>query len=171
MKYDPIVGQTVGRIFDEMSQLASRHREQVVADFNDIRLTAEPGDTSRDIARQYHDAVQERAEAYIRPADLRDLLAKAPSVPTFRNPQAWNDARGTDDACLVDALTMASRWARLMEACMGQGETLEACAKRMRDLLDRGPEVAPYAIPQALAILCEAWIHGDALRAWMERTR
>lgn len=93
-------------------------------------------------------------------------LAKAPAAMTLRDPAGWQktvDAnRDGYGAAIVD---FASRWARIMEARMTEGEAIGACAEESSSLADTDG-ITGFMYGAAVSILSQVWEHGEALRRW-----
>lgn len=93
-------------------------------------------------------------------------LAKAPAAMTLRDPAGWQktvDAnRDGYGAAIVD---FASRWARIMEARMAEGEAIVDCAEDSSSLADTDG-ITGFMYGAAVSILSRVWQHGEALRRW-----
>lgn len=90
-----------------------------------------------------------------------------------RNEAAWRQAIlcAKDDAALRSYLTVAEAWARLMEARLAEGGTLDASL--MASTLDEADTLGLSGSLHAgtIQVLERTWVHGADLRALHEKAR
>lgn len=99
--------------------------------------------------------------------ELRSALKKAPAKMSVRDEKAWEEivresTEGNDLYCVV----FADCWARLMEARIAKGGTIEKCAKRTEKLADWDHCLTGGMYTHVIHILSQAWVHGKSLRRW-----
>lgn len=80
---------------------------------------------------------------------------------------AWKANQSDDYSRAI--FRYAEAWADAMEAAMAGGEALEACAERTSHAADT-EGITGNMYGMAVAILAEAWEHGEALRQWHNLT-
>ncbi len=85
---------------------------------------------------------------------------------TLRDIEAWDKtvAAQSDDYGKA-TIRYAEQWARLMEARIANGDTLEACAQDAAYLANN-EGVSWFMYGCAVGILAQCWIHGEQLRRW-----
>lgn len=184
MKYEILAGTRIDEAAKEMVTLADLHREAVTADFNEVVLTAWPGDDPSKITNYFYSESQRQHEAYIQSdeykqqqrlskeredkhsSDLALALKGAPAVLTLKDAVAWKSwTDANQDAYGGAVMSYASRWGRLMEAYMKSGETLAQCADRASHLADT-EGITGFMYGVVVSMLSVAWIHGEELRCW-----
>ena len=127
---------------------------------NDTRIEA-----LNEQRRQEHD-VHRREEQRRQDLMLEGALSAAPEKMTIRDKKAYRSINRTNsDPYGQSVIHYAETWARLMEARMTHGDTLEACADEASHLADNeGISGAMYGF--AVNFLAKVWVHGDQLRKW-----
>lgn len=183
--YEPLAGENVSETAKRMVALAKKTKGPVTAKFNDIVLTAKPGDNPETIVKYYQTESNRRHKEYVKSPEykkrqqreaqeaqrrqdlmLKGALVAAPEKMTLRDEEGWKKAvvantDGYDDG----VMSFAERWARLMEGRMANGDTLEACADEASSLADN-EGITGFMYGCAVSILSQAWIHGEQLRRW-----
>ena len=121
-------------------------------------------------------ANEERLQQWRREADerqrvkeltLRGALSQAPASLTLKDQEGWdttvsvNKDGGYGEAVIV----FADQWARLMEARIANGDTIEACADEACSLAD-DQGITGFQYGCAVSILSKVWVHGEGLRRW-----
>lgn len=182
--FRPILGDDVRDTAQRMVLRAQHHQRRVTAQFNGILLTAHPDATPDAIVQEYHVEANRCREAFLNSpeylqqqreaAEARQLhamqlqaaLAAAPPQMTLRDTDGWQKwVAANADAYGSGMLGFAERWARLMEAQMAHGETLDACAQTSSREAD-SEGITGYMYGVAVRVLAEVWIHGEPLRRW-----
>lgn len=87
----------------------------------------------------------------------------------FSDEDSWNQfvAANTDpygSACV----RYAKAWAEQMEMLMGDGATVEQCAKKASHDADT-EGITGFMYGCAVSMLAKCWKHGEALRRWHNR--
>ncbi len=184
MRYTPEAGTTINRSAEEMVVLANETNETVKANFNDIEITANPGDDPNTIVefyqsesrRQYEEHInspeykqrQREAEEAQRRHDLmlEGALKMAPEKMTLRDEEGWKQiVEKNSDGYGSGVIRFAERWARLMESRIFNGDTVEMCAEEASSLADN-EGITGFMYGCAVSILSQVWVHGDELRRW-----
>ena len=181
--YEPMAGENVSETAKRMVALAKKTKGPVTVKFNDIALTAKPGDNPEVIVQYYQTESNRRHEEYVKSPEYKkrqreaqeaqqrqDLmfkgaLAAAPEKMTLRDEKGWKKAVATNtDGYGGGVISFAERWARLMEGRMANGDTLEACADEVSSLANNG--ITGFMYGCAVSILSQVWVHGEQLRRW-----
>ena len=182
--YEPMAGERIEDTTRKIVVMAGNHKEAVQAKFNEVILTANPGDKSEDIAACYMAELKRRHDEYVssleykeacRKAEeeqrakdllLQGALSMAPEKMTFRDEALWLEcAEKNKDAYGAAVMSFADRWARIMETRVSNGETVESCADEICSLADT-EGITGFMYGCAVSILSRVWAHGDALRRW-----
>lgn len=170
--------------------LAAATGEPHEMDFNDIMVTAEPASDPEALARQWHEESRQRREAYLASDEYKRKVAEAAAAEEKRRAthaaaMADAEARGVLSLTLRDreswektaavnkkdgygaVIRYAETWGRLMEARVLAGQTVAECAEETSSIADtEGITGSMYGF--AASMLCQWWVHGDALRAWRD---
>ena len=181
--YEPMAGENVSETAKRMVALAKKTKGPVTVKFNDIALTAKPGDNPEVIVQYYQTESNRRHEEYVKSPEhkkrqreaqeaqqrqdlmLKGALAAAPEKMTLRDEKGWKKAVATNtDGYGGGVISFAERWARLMEGRMANGDTLEACADEVSSLANNG--ITGFMYGCAVSILSQVWVHGEQLRRW-----
>lgn len=182
--YEPLAGENVSETAKRMVALAKKTKGPVTAKFNDIALTAKPGDNPESIVKYYETESNRRHEEYVKSPEykkrqreaeeaqrrqdlmLKGALAAAPKKMTLRDEEGWKKAVAANtDGYGGGVMSFAERWACLMEGRMANGDTLEACAEEA-SYLANNEGITGFMYGCAVSILSQVWIHGDQLRRW-----
>lgn len=182
--YEPEPGENVYQTALTMVTIATESADTVQAKFNDIELTANPGDDHRSITDYYHKESQRRHDEYVsspaykeaqeraeergrqRDRKLAEALAEAPPAMTLRDKEGWDTClKANADGYGAAILRYAELWARLMEGEMIKGTTLEDCAIHTSHMADN-EGITGFMYGAAVATLAKVWVHGEALRVW-----
>lgn len=182
--YKPMAGENVSETAGRMVALAKKANGPVTAKFNDIALTAKPGDKPDAIVRYYQAESNRRHEEYVNSPEykkrqreaekaqrrqdlmLKGALATAPEKMTLRDEEGWKKAVAANKVGYGGGIiSFAERWARLMEGRMANGDTLEACAEEASSLADN-EGITGFMYGCALSTLSQVWIYGEELRRW-----
>jgi len=182
--YEPMAGENVSETAKRMVALAKKTKGPVTAKFNDIALTAKPGDNPEAIVQYYQTESNRRHEEYVKSPEykkrqreakeaqqrqdlmLKGALAVAPEKMTLRDEEGWKKSVAANtDGYGCGVISFAERWARLMEGRMANGDTLEACADEDSSLADN-EGITGFMYGAAVSILSQVWIHGEQLRRW-----
>ncbi len=182
--YVPMAGENIVGATENMVRMARELKETVTAKFNDIELTANPGDRPDSIAAFYRNESRLRSEAYrnspeyiraeederkareIRDAVLRGALLFAPTHMTVRNEELWRKAVASQKDGYGDRINeYAECWARLMEGRMRNGSSLEDCAEEAGRIADNDG-ISGFMFGAALVTLRDVWVHGEELAAF-----
>ena len=187
MKESKLICQTVNKTAKRMVALANKTKKPVKVEFNNIELTANPGDKPDSIVRYYiiewnrlyeecvnspeYKEGQRKAEEAQRNRDLmlKNALAAAPEKMTYSNEEYWNKkvAANALEPYGSEIFRFAEQWARLMEGRIANGDTLEACAGETFHLILMTIEnLTGFAYGRIVSILSQTWIHGEQLRCW-----
>jgi len=189
LTYEPMAGENVKDTARAIAAMASENNARVTAKFNDVELTANPGDDAAAIAKSYMDEVQRRHDEYVnspkykedqrkqeeaqrnREALLTGALMGAPEKMSVRDEAAWKEmvAKNTDGYGAA-TLRYAETWARLMEGRIANGDTVAGCAEEASQIADvEGITGAMYGF--AVGTLTRVWAHGEELAAWRKAQR
>jgi len=182
--YEPMGGENVSETAKRMVALAKKSKRPVTAKFNDIALTAKPGDNPDAIVQCYQTESNRRHKEYVKSPEYKkrqraakeaqwrqDLILKgaltvAPKKMTLRDEEGWKKSVAANtDGYGGGVISFAERWARLMEGRMANGDTLEACADEAFSLADN-EGITGFMYGAAVSILSQVWIHGEQLRRW-----
>lgn len=182
--YEPMAGESITETAKQMIALAKKTKGVVKAKFNDIEITAKPGDKFDTIVEYYQTESKRRHDEYVsspeykkrqREAEeaqrrqdlmLKGALAAAPEKMTLRDEEGWKKAVAANtDGYGGGVISFAERWARLMEGRMVNGDTLEACAEEAFSLADN-EGITGFMYGCAVSILSQVWVHGEQLRHW-----
>ena len=182
--YKPIAGENVSKTAKRMVAMAKKTKGPVIAKFNDIALTAKPGNNPDAIVQYYQTESNRRHEKYVNSPEykkrqreaqeaqrrqdlmLKGALAAAPKKMTLRDEEGWKKAVAANtDGYGGGVMSFAERWARLMEGRMANGDTLEACAEEASSLADN-EGITGFMYGCAVSILSQVWVHGEQLRRW-----
>lgn len=163
---------------------AHRLQQPVNFEFNDIWLTVDPGDKFEKLVRAYYAESKRRRDYYLaspeyakhqdearlREAKRQDernaALEDAPDAMSLADPDGWKKAQeANQDGYGGGVLAFAERWARMMEAAMANGESLEDCADRLSSLAD-DEGITGFMYGGAVSTLAAVWEHGEELRRW-----
>lgn len=180
MRSDKNITETAKR----MVVLAKKTKGPVTAKFNDVVLTAKPGDNPDAIVQYYQTESNRLHEEYVKSPDykkqqreakkaqqrhnlmLKDALAIAPAKMTLRDEESWKKrVVNNTDGYGGKVTSFAERWARLMEGRMANGDTLEACSDETFSLANN-EDISGFMKGCALYILSQEWIHGEQLCRW-----
>lgn len=182
--YDPTPGTTISRAAEDMVQLAHETGDTVTARFNDIEITANPGDHESAIVQAYQSESRRRHEDYTSSPEykrqqreseesrrlaeeaLAAALKAAPPEMTLRDKEGWKKAvENNTDGYGGGVIRFAERWARPMEARMARGEALQDCADDALSLAD-SEGITGFMYGCAVGILAQVWTYGEELRRW-----
>lgn len=182
--FEAYPGQHVSGASADMVATAAREHRQVTCDFNGIILSAEATTTVEDIVAAYKAEITRRHDAYLaspeyaeqqrkarerertRKDALQEALRTAPARITLIDEAAWNTGLSSNtDSYGAAVYRYADAWARVMEAHVSAGQTIEQCAKDDSSTADT-EGITGFMYGCAVAILCRCWIHGEALRRW-----
>lgn len=182
--YKPMGGESINDAAREMVKLANLTGDVVTAEFNGIPLDTAPGGDPLSIVDSYseeterrrieYEASPEYAEQQRKYAEreaskaeaLKAALANAPEKPTLLSQEAWDKWYGEQSDPYGQAIFhYAAKWARVMEARMAAGETLEACAEDASRIAD-DEGITGFMYGAAVSTLAKLWVHGEALRRW-----
>ncbi len=183
-RYESMAGNHISVACKEAAELARRDSCNVEFDFNEITLTAKPDSDPAALAKFYSDECDRRHEAYIaspeykareaayelkergRKSKVAEVLADAPEHMTLRDADGWKKAcDANQDGYGGAVMTYSERWARLMEARMAKGESMEDMADECSHLAD-DEGITGFMYGCAVSTLAAVWIHGEALRRW-----
>lgn len=115
--------------------------------------------------RQESDRLWREKQARER-AEFDAALATAPSMD--RDEAKWQ--HGVDaqkgDGYGLGVYGFAEAWARLMQAKIAEGKTIDATADECCSLADKGYGITGFMYGCAVSVLSECWKHGEELRRW-----
>jgi len=117
--------------------------------------------TKEEISRLAEEKARKRA------ADLAALLDTAPEHMSLKNEAAWKKYVEVNktDSYSNGVIVFAKLWARLMEANIAAGKTIEDCADECSHLADTDG-ITGFMYGCAVSILAQVWLHGEILRRW-----
>jgi hypothetical protein len=189
VKFEIRYGEDIGACCRRLVAHAEQHGSAEV-DFNEIKLTAKPGDDPAALASYYTETSRQRHEAWLASPEYRAqqiaaaveqqkrenalaaALAKAPEKPTMADPEGWAKfcKVNSEHPYSAGVVRYAEKWARLMEGQIEEGRTVAECADETSSLADdEGITGAMFGF--AVGILSRVWKHGADLRAWHNRSR
>lgn len=179
-----MAGNTIYSACEEAVKMAQHENCIVEFDFNEQKITANPTDDPKALAKNFMDDCERRHAEYVaspeykkqqeeyerkqneRKSKLTALLAGAPEHMTLRDPEGWKKACDANrDGYGGAVMTYAERWARLMESRMSKGEKLAECADECSHLADE-EGITGFMYGCAVNTLSYVWQHGEALRLW-----
>lgn len=107
---------------------------------------------------------QER-EARERRAAFEDAIRDAPAL-ALRDPARWAEyVMANQDSYGGACVRYAETWGRIMQARIARGETIADCADAASHLAD-DEGITGFMYGCAVAMLAQAWEHGEELRRW-----
>ena len=181
--YEPMAGESIGKTCETLEQLATEHGDPVQAEFNGVMITASPGSTAGELETEWREETdRKRAEHEASPeykrrqeaaerrdagnkASLQAALVDAPPME-FADEQAWGEFTAKNaDPYGVRVVRYAEEWARLMQARIANGGTIEDCAEGLSHLAD-DDGITGFMYGCAVSVLAKVWKHGEALRRW-----
>ena len=180
IEYDPLAGTHIDDAAAELVAIANRHQRPAWMRFNDITLTAQPGDNPSQIAAAYHTeserrrvAYQEspagqkaRAEAEARRREAEEAARQPLATFTISKPEVWDEwVRNNDDGYGSGIIRYAARWAHAMEAEIKAGKALPDVAKQLSHDADL-EGITGFMYGAAVQVLASCWEHGEELRRW-----
>ncbi len=182
--YEPCAGEDIDETAQKMAELAAGKHCAVRATFNDIVLTAKPTTKPHAIVTYFWAESNRRREKYLtspeyaeryrqaeedqkrQDALLKSALLAAPTNMTLRDEVGWKKAvEANPDPYGSAVMQYAEMWARLMEARIVAGDTVEACADEASHIANTDG-ITGFMYGCAVSILSQVWIHGEALRRW-----
>ena len=98
-------------------------------------------------------------------AALEGALAVAPPMSVIDQDFWDTQIKVNQDAYGRRILRYAKDWARLIEARLAAGDSLEGCAETAASLAD-DDGITGFMYGAAVAILSKVWKHGEELRRW-----
>lgn len=184
MKLEATCGQHIDQFAQELVDAANTHGETCEGEFNGQTLRAEPGSDPGAITQSFYDESERRHAAYLaspeyaeqcraaeekeraRTRALTELLQIAPAEPAWKDPARWQECvAANQDGYGGAVITYAHRWARLMEARIGQGVAVADCADELSHFADT-EGITGFMYGCAVSILSATWEHGEELRRW-----
>lgn len=184
MKYEPRAGDRINDSCVEAVRMAVINNCEVEFDFNDQKLIATPNSDPTELAASYMAESQRRHDEYIASdkykrqqeeakskqqehnTSLKEALAVAPEHMSLRDGDGWKTfCEKNTDPYGGAVVTYAERWARLMEAEMAKGLTLEGVADACSHLADN-EGITGFMYGCAVSTLAQVWLHGEGLRRW-----
>lgn len=178
--YKPLAGENISETAKHMVALAKETKETVKAKFNDIVLTAKPGENSDSIVEYYQTDSHRRHEEWKKsPAGKRAAheaeevrkradAARAEDILSFslKDSDGWKQIveKNQDDygSCVI---RYAARWANLMEQKIATGAKLEDIADKTSHEADV-EGITGFMYGCAVSFLSQVWEHGEQLRRW-----
>lgn len=150
---------------ERMVALAQANKDVVQITFDCVQLTVDADTDPADATMTYYAALEEQ-----RKQARKKLLKDAPDEPTICDPVAWNTSYPNPAASSYVQVTYdyAVLWARLMEASMKAGNSLEDCAGETSELAIT-EDIGTHQFSHAASALGHAWTHGKELEAWFRR--
>lgn len=182
--YTPMAGEDIATTATKMVELATHTGDQVNAVFNEIELVTGPNGDPGAITTFYHAESERRAEACrnspegkaaeLRHQSYRKQAAAAEAegiLPFTRKDEAkWQECvTKNNDPYGSCVMRYAARWANLMEAELAKGVQLAQCADKTSREADR-EGMTGFMYGCAVSILSVAWVHGEELRRWHNKT-
>ena len=179
--YQPICCIDVYKAIADLLIYADLCGESACMTFNGVKVTVMPGDDPekarlayvaeqhrREAEREASGETASRAAALQRTHEKREaLLMSAPASVTMADPKMWEAARRANPEGTYGGhvLKFTERWARMMEAAMARGETLQGCAQ---DIAWLAADIGEFMyMNEAVVFLDQSWVHGKALMlAW-----
>ena len=141
LKYEPLCGDTISNACGEAVRLAVHAHTEVEFNFNDTKLIATPNTDPEELCKQYTQECNRRREEYFNSQESKDIVAKyereeaerravakmrfAAAQDTFelKDSESWQKAVDVNkDEYGADVIDFASKWARLMEVEIKDGE-------------------------------------------------
>lgn len=183
-EYEPRAGSTIADCAFEMISLANSTRGLILAKFNSVSLTVNPGDSTEAIVQFYHSQWESQEKAFSESsegkaqatrAEVRRILAskaEAEGILPFSvvNQRRWEEmVDNNQDPYGSAIIRYASRWASMMEAKLAAGIPFQGIPEVTSFEADKeGVSGAMYEF--AKYALGEIWIHGEQLRQWYSIT-
>lgn len=179
-----LLGTSVSSACREAVEKAIDENCIVEFEFNDIKLEATPTTDPVDLIEYYDTETDKQHTAWLESPEFEAqqkerarkleeqraaydaIMAEAPAEMALRNPEAWAKAKEqNDDTYGAGIMVYAERWARMMEALLGQGEQLSDIAEKTSRMADIDG-ITGFMYGCAVSILADVWEHGEALRQW-----
>ena len=178
--YEPMAGEDVSETAKRIVAMANKSKQAVQANFNDITLTAKPGDKAQAIVEFYQKESNRRHEAYKKSpagkkaareaekANKRAEAARKEGILSFKlkDEAGWKlSVEKNQDGYGSGVIRFAARWANLMEAKMVKGAKLKDIADKCSHEADV-EGITGFMYGAAVSILSQVWEHGEELRRW-----
>ena len=180
---ETLCGDHILKVAKRMVAIAKSTGDDVSCEFNEVTLTANAGTTAAEIVAYYDAESHARHERYVnspeytqqqeewkrkqeeQDAALAAAMAEAPPME-FSDKATWDEGLVKNQDSYGNACyRFAERWARLMQKCLGDGQTVAECAKPAIHLADN-EGITGFMYGCAVSILAAVWVHGDELRRW-----
>jgi hypothetical protein len=177
-------GEMITNVCQRAVAMAKAGQCDVEFQFNDQTLLATPESDAALIVQAYHQECERSNLAYLaspevaarrleaatkeeaRKAKVAEILKYAQPSMTLANAELWEKSKAANtDPYGGGVITYAERWARMMEARMWRGETLEAVAEECSHLADE-EGITGFMYGAAVSTLAAVWVNGEALRLW-----
>jgi hypothetical protein len=166
-----------------MRKQADAHEAKVISVFNGVPIFIVPDENPEEMTRRYMHDFDRRAldhknspEVEQRMLELRRkheekvaeqtaILGEAPQM-SLSDPDAWAHGLALNTDGYGSAVyRYAEKWARIMEARLAAGQTIQECAKSASHLAD-DEGITGFMYGCAVGILARCWRHGEELRRW-----
>lgn len=186
--YEPRPGDSIQQAARILVGMANSAKEPAMASFNDIVVTANPGDDADSIVQYYHAESNRGREEYINSPEYKEkqqqaeekqlqhelalegALQGAPEKMSLRDEAGWKQfVEVNTDGYGSGVIRFAERWARLMEGRIAKGDTMEKFAKETSHLADN-EGITGFMYGCAVSILSKVWVHGEQLQRWHNKS-
>ena len=181
--FEPTSGSNISETCATLEKMVAEHGESAQAEFNGVTIIADEGMTAGDLEQHWREEMEKRAAAYraspeykaqqeesrqrseSRKAALQSALAAADPME-FSDAEAWHEfTKNNTDPYGGRVVRYAEEWARLMQARISAGETIQQCADELSSLAD-DDGITGFMYGCAVATLAKTWKHGEDLRRW-----
>jgi len=157
-------------IYRDWSRASKGYISNNVGPYPAATLTDEEKESDARIEAENERLEQERHAKFIVEAQAKQdtVNAKLANVPAFEvaDKDAWKTWKAKNQDPYGGAvITYAQRWARLMQAEMANGKSLEEVAEATSFEADL-EGITGFMYGAAVSVLSQVWVHGDRLRRW-----
>ena len=160
-------------VADGMIDVANMSRNSVSTLFKGFQLEVVPGETVSSVHTKYKNFLNSKKRLWKfeenRRCDALRLqygLEFAPDHMTCGDKELWKQILASDHSDDGGMLVrFVDRWARLMEAYMDNGFTLEECAQETYILADT-ESGSGAMVAYAVSAVSKVWVHGEQLLRW-----
>lgn len=176
-------GSLVQNVLKEMLERARFINSRVSVVFHDDLIIVDPDMTLNEAISKWQKQIQKRTEKrqrsfqarkmnkeYEREAEeqqrkFEEVLFGAPAME-ISDEEAWKEwQENNQDPYGSAVIRFAENWARIMQVCMSNGESLEECAEEASHTADN-EGITGFMYGCAVSVLVTSWKYGERLRRW-----
>jgi len=188
-RFDGMPGCMIPDLIKRMIALMVNRLGTVTANLNGVDVVVKDGDSVEERWAWMQNEQDRKHQAYIlsseykekcrladekvrkSAADLAALLVTAPEHMALKDEAGWKKIIevNADNEYGAAVTVYAELWARLMEANMAKGSTIEDCADECSYLANTD-RITGFMYDCAVSILSQVWTHGETLRLWHNKS-